>query len=128
MFQAPLIEMVPTSEDALIECAAEPLSGTLTLADPSSVCVWTRYDVVPGRVSVIGPTLVLAVSVCGAAVNVATTPPALDVNEAVGGLRSTPVISPASARAVTAPETEVSVTAPAAVETDTATPRGICTS
>src|SRR3984957_16347359 len=64
----------------------------------------------------------------GTVEKVAMTPPALALKEATPQRRSTAVISPALAFADTVPASEVSVTAPALVETDTATSRGTFTS
>jgi len=122
-----LTEIEPRSELALIECAASSLRRTVMVEVPTIVCVLSRYPTDPGTVSVIGPTLVEAVSVRGATANVATTPPALDLNEATAERMSSAVISPASARAVTVPAREVSVTAPVPVATVTATPAGTWT-
>jgi hypothetical protein len=82
---------------------------------------------VPGTVSVIGPRLVEASTEDGATANVAMMPPALDRKFAVNERRSTAVISPASARAVTGPDSEVSVIEPAPVYTRSVTSRGTAT-
>jgi hypothetical protein len=77
---------------------------------------------------VIGPTLVVAVTDRGTTEKVATMPPALALKDATAQRRSTAVISPAFARADTGPASEVRVTEPALVATDTATSRGTFTS
>jgi hypothetical protein len=122
-----LTEIEPRSEFAVIAWAELVPRRTVMVDVPTTVCVLSRYATDPGTVSVIGPSLVLAVTDRGAAENVATTPPALELNDATGERRSTAVISPAPAWAVTVPEREVSVTAPAPVLADTATPAGTWT-
>jgi len=121
------IEIEPRSELALIVCAGLLLRGTVTVEVPTNVCVLSRYATDPGTVSVIGPTLVVAVRDRGAAENAAMTPPAFVLNVAAGERKSSAVISPALACALRAPAREVSVTAPAPADTDTATSRGTCT-
>jgi hypothetical protein len=95
---------------------------------PTNVCVLILYATVPGTVSEIGPRLVEADTDPGTDENAAITAPAFDVNEAVAELSEFAVISPASARAVTGPDSEFSVIPPAPADTDTATPDGTCTS
>ena len=122
-----LIEIVPRSELALIVCSGLLLRCTVTVEVPTNVCVLSRYATDPGTVRVIGPTLVVAVRDRGGTENVAMTPPAFVLNEATGERKSSAVISPALACALRVPPRDVSVTAPASVDTDTATPRGTCT-
>src|ERR1700761_4633779 len=121
------MDIEPRSDRALIEWAALAPRGTVTDDDPTKVCVATRYLSDPGTVRVIGPTSVVAVSDPGAAAKSAVIAPASDLNAAVADRRPEALMSPASALALTVPASAVSVMAPAAVDTDTAIPRGTAT-
>jgi hypothetical protein len=122
-----LIVIEPTSELAWIRCAEVALSRTVTEEVPTNVCVLILYATVPGTVSEIGPRLVEADTDPGTAENAAITAPAFDVNVAVADPSELAVTSPASARAVTGPDSEVSVIPPAPADTDTDVADGTCT-
>jgi hypothetical protein len=69
-----LTEIEPRSELALIECAESLLRRTVAVEVPTSVCVLSRCSADPGAFSVMGPTLVVAVTDLGATEKVAICP------------------------------------------------------
>src|ERR1700728_1318730 len=123
-----LIVMLPRSEGAEITWAAAAALGTVTVLEPTYVCVSIAYEADPGTSMLIGPTFVDACTDAGAAEKTASMPPASDFSEAVGEVRPVAAISPALVCALTGPASEVSVIAPASLDTRTATPAGTWTS
>jgi len=91
------------------------------------VRVLILYATDPGTVSATPPTSFEACTDEGTADQVAMIPPVSDLKLTAADRRSSAMITPSLVCAVTAPDSEFSVIAPAPADTRTATARGTAT-